>query len=104
MATTDVTTGKGEAFTKATLATTHIREDSADLDEFNGLVLADVITPLEKWWFQYPHLLKLNLTLLSAFLAQFTCGFDGSMINGMQSLPTWQAAFGNPVRLRPPPA
>lgn len=79
----------------------HVRteQDLADLDEFEGLVLADVTPKLEKWWFQYPSLLKLNLLLLSAFLAQFTCGFDGSMINGMQSLPSWQASFGSPVSL-----
>lgn len=73
------------------------KHDLAALDEFEGLVLADVTPKLEKWWFQYPHLLKLNLLLLCAFLAQFTCGFDGSMLNGMQSLPSWKAAFGNPV-------
>ncbi|CAL5874067.1 uncharacterized protein PFLUO_LOCUS8354 [Penicillium psychrofluorescens] len=72
------------------------KHDLAALDEFEGLVLADVTPKLEKWWFQYPHLLKLNLLLLCAFLAQFTCGFDGSMLNGMQSLPSWKAAFGNP--------
>lgn len=74
-----------------------LKEDPADLDEFEGLVLADVTPKLEKWWFQYPHLLKLNLLLVSAFLAQFTCGFDGSMLNGMQSLPSWKSSFGNPV-------
>ena len=76
---------------------TDIKESLTDLDEFEGLVLADVTPKLEKWWFQYPHLLKLNFFLLCAFLAQFTCGFDGSMINGMQSLPSWESAFGNPV-------
>ncbi|GAM34948.1 hypothetical protein TCE0_015r02869 [Talaromyces pinophilus] len=69
--------------------------DPADL-EFEGLTLADVTPKLEKWWFQYPSLLKLNLLLLCAFLAQFTCGFDGSMLNGMQSLPSWKASFGDP--------
>ncbi|QPC60865.1 hypothetical protein HYE67_003096 [Fusarium culmorum] len=28
--------------------------------------------------------------------AQFTCEFDGTMLDGMQSLPLWQEAFGNP--------
>jgi hypothetical protein len=74
-----------------------IKENIVDLEEFEGLVLADVTPKLDKWWFQYPSLLKLNILLLSAFLAQFTCGFDGSMLNGMQSLPEWQAMFGNPV-------
>ena len=74
------------------------KQDLPDLDEFEGLVLADVTPKLEKWWFQYPHLLKLNILLVCAFLTQFTCGFDASMVNGMQSLPSWQAAFGDPVR------
>ncbi|KAF5593418.1 hexose transporter [Fusarium subglutinans] len=72
------------------------KREMADVEEFEGLVLADVIPKLEKWWFQYPNLRKLNLLLLSAFLAQFTCGFDGSMLNGMQSLPLWREAFGDP--------
>lgn len=29
--------------------------------------------------------------------AQFTCEFDGIMLDGMQSLALWQEAFGNPV-------
>lgn len=75
-----------------------VKDDLTALDEFEGLVLADVTPKLEKWWFQDRSLLKLNLLLLCAFLAQFTCGFDGSMLNGMQSLPSWKVAFGNPVR------
>ncbi|KAI3584087.1 general substrate transporter [Fusarium oxysporum f. sp. albedinis] len=73
------------------------KREMADVEEFEGLVLADVIPKLDKWWFQYPNLRKLNLLLLSAFLAQFTCGFDGSMLNGMQSLPLWREAFGDPT-------
>jgi hypothetical protein len=74
------------------------KKGMAELDEFDGLVLADVIPKLDRWWIQYPEMRKLNFLLLSAFLAQFTCGFDGSMLNGMQSLPYWQESFGNPVR------
>ncbi|CAF3571291.1 unnamed protein product [Fusarium graminearum] len=29
--------------------------------------------------------------------AQFTCEFDGIMLDGMQSLALWQEAFGNPT-------
>ncbi|KAL2208325.1 general substrate transporter [Sarocladium strictum] len=73
------------------------KKGMAELDEFDGLVLADVIPKLDRWWIQYPQMRKLNFLLLSAFLAQFTCGFDGSMLNGMQSLPYWQESFGNPT-------
>ncbi|WPG99114.1 general substrate transporter [Acrodontium crateriforme] len=68
----------------------------AALEDFEGLTLADVTPKLEKWWFLYPNLLKLNFLLLCAFLAQFTCGFDGSMLNGMQALPSWQTQFDHP--------
>lgn len=66
-------------------------------DEFDGLVLKDVTPKLEKAWWRYPRLLQLYLLLLCAFLGQFTTGFDGSMLNGMQSLPQWNKEFGNPT-------
>ena len=60
--------------------------DPVNRDQFEGLTLSDVTPKLDdKWWFKYPSLLELNILLLCAFLAQFTCGFDGSMLNGMQS-------------------
>lgn len=65
-------------------------------DEFEGLTLKDVTPKLEKAWWKYPMLLKLNLLLLCAFLGQTTTGFDGSMLNGMQSLPQWNEDFGFP--------
>ncbi|KAG9499391.1 hypothetical protein J7337_007847 [Fusarium musae] len=54
------------------------KREMPEVEEFEGLVLADVIPKRDKWWFQYPNLRKLNLLLFSAFLAQFTCGFYGS--------------------------
>lgn len=42
----------------------HLDHNMTDLDEFDGLTLTDVTPKLEKWWFQYPHLLKLKLLLL----------------------------------------
>lgn len=73
-----------------------MKQDLEEPGEFLGLALADVTPELEKWWFQYPHLRKLNFLLLCAFLAQSTCGFDGSMLNGTQSLPLWQEEFNHP--------
>jgi MFS family permease len=66
-------------------------------DEFDGLTLKDVTPQLEKAWWRYPKLLQLYLLLLCAFLGQFTTGFDGSMLNGMQSLPQWNKEFGYPT-------
>lgn len=49
--------------------------------------LADVTPKLEKKWFMYPWLLQLNVLLLGAILAQVTSGYDGSMMNNLQTLP-----------------
>ena len=65
-------------------------------DNFNGRALKDVLPKRDKIWWRDPSLLKLNFLLLCALLTQTASGFDSSMLNGMQSLPTWQAFFGQP--------
>jgi MFS family permease len=42
-------------------------------------------------------LLKLNTVLAGAVLANATSGYDGSLLNGLQSLPQWADYFGNPA-------
>lgn len=69
-------------------------------DEFNGLVLNDVIPRDRKPWYSDWTLWKLNLVLLCGLLTQTATGFDASMLNGMQSLPQWQAFFGTPMGTR----
>ncbi|OZJ01619.1 hypothetical protein BZG36_05531 [Bifiguratus adelaidae] len=64
---------------------------------FDGQLLKDVTPKLDKFWWHYPHLLKLNLLLLGAVLVQTTNGYDGSMLNGLQSISLWQNYFGNPT-------
>ena len=36
------------------------------------------------------------LLILSSLITSSTIGYDGSMMNGLQSLPQWQSAFNNP--------
>lgn len=43
----------------------------------------------ESWW-RVPHLIKLNLLLFVPFLSSYVGGFDGSMLNGVQTLRHWQ--------------
>ncbi|KAI8664983.1 MFS domain-containing protein [Fusarium sp. Ph1] len=71
-----------------------------DGDDFQGLVLADVIPRDRKPWYSDWTLWKLNLLLLSGLLTQTATGFDASMLNGMQSLPQWQEFFGEPKGTR----
>ncbi|KAF4981022.1 hypothetical protein FZEAL_3074 [Fusarium zealandicum] len=71
-----------------------------DGDDFQGLVLSDVIPRDRKPWYSDWTLWKLNLLLLSGLLTQTATGFDSSMLNGMQSLPQWQEFFGEPKGTR----
>ncbi|KAK9472185.1 general substrate transporter [Dipodascopsis tothii] len=73
-----------------------LREYLRPEDSFEGLVLADVTPKMDTMWWNVPHIRKLNLLLSCAMLTQVTSGFDGSMLNGLQSLPTWRDFFGHP--------
>jgi sugar porter (SP) family MFS transporter len=56
-----------------------------------------VVPDYGKSWVRVPHLLKLNILLmLSAFLTSTNYGFDGSILNGFQSMKVWEDYFGNP--------
>jgi len=48
-----------------------------------------------KWW-RYKNLRSLNLWMLIPLLSIFAQGFDGSMMNGLQSVSHWQTYFGTP--------
>lgn len=48
-------------------------------------------------WITRPALVKLNFLLLMPLLASGATGYDGSMMNGLQSLPQWRTALGNPT-------
>ncbi|KAJ5690493.1 hypothetical protein N7462_004885 [Penicillium macrosclerotiorum] len=69
-------------------------------DNFEGLVLKDVVPKDRKPLWKDGTLLKLNVLLLCALLTQITSGYDSSMLNGMQSLPQWQKYFGSPKGAR----
>ncbi|KAI8681111.1 MFS domain-containing protein [Fusarium keratoplasticum] len=58
--------------------------------------IADLIPDYGKPWYRVPHLLKLNALLLVPLLTSYVSGFDGSLLNGMQSLPSWNEDFDNP--------
>ncbi|KAH6988490.1 general substrate transporter [Ilyonectria destructans] len=74
--------------------------NSTQENEFEGLMLKDMIPKGRKPWYKDGTLIKLNTLLLCALLTQTATGFDASMINGMQSLPKWQEFFGQPTGSR----
>ncbi|KAK1517158.1 lactose permease [Colletotrichum costaricense] len=61
-----------------------------------GSALAAVLPANPKPWYLTPHLLKLNLLLLVPLFSSASVGYDGSMMNGLQTLPQWRQFFGNP--------
>ncbi|EED20695.1 sugar transporter, putative [Talaromyces stipitatus ATCC 10500] len=47
-------------------------------------------------WLSNAGIVKLNLMLLIFQISSYATGYDGSMMNGLQSLTTWQDSFNNP--------
>lgn len=43
-----------------------------------------------------PRIMLLNAWIALLLITSSTNGFDGSMMNGLQSLPQWQTAFNHP--------
>jgi sugar porter (SP) family MFS transporter len=62
-----------------------------------GDTTIDVHKLLDRPWYKYKHLRKLYLWLCVVLIVQATNGLDGSIMNGMQTLPYWQAYFGHPT-------
>lgn len=50
-----------------------------------------------KPWYKQRHLLLLNLAMIIPYLSSTTNGYDGSMLNGLQSMSQWQQFFGFPT-------
>ncbi|OBT61843.1 hypothetical protein VE03_08804 [Pseudogymnoascus sp. 23342-1-I1] len=61
-----------------------------------GSTLIAALPPNPKPWYRTRHLLRLNVTLLVLLVSAASVGFDGSMMNGLQTLPQWRGYFGNP--------
>jgi len=47
-------------------------------------------------WFSNAGIVKLNAILLLSLISSYATGFDGSMMNGLQSLDSWKASFNHP--------
>ncbi|KAJ5290002.1 transcriptional regulator family: Fungal Specific TF [Penicillium atrosanguineum] len=51
--------------------------------------------PRVTWW-RHPGLRKLYIMMPILFLGSSTNGYDGSLLNGLQTMTPWQEYFGNP--------
>lgn len=57
----------------------------------------DYLTP-EGWfsWLSNRGILKLNVILCLSLISSYATGYDGSMMNGLQSLDEWKKSFNDP--------
>ncbi|RAR06329.1 general substrate transporter [Stemphylium lycopersici] len=54
----------------------------------------------ERPWYKQPQLRKLYLMMPFLFLGSTTLGYDGSLLNGLQTMPAWQEYFDHPTGSR----
>jgi hypothetical protein len=52
-------------------------------------------------WYQQPELRKLYLLMPFLFLGSTTLGYDGSLLNGLQTMPAWQSCMRFPSPISP---
>jgi hypothetical protein len=62
-----------------------------------GAELAAVLPNDSIPWYRKPHLLQLNFSILSIVFFSAANGYDGSMMNGLQSLDQWQTFMNYPT-------
>lgn len=53
-----------------------------------------------KPWYKQRHLVMLNLLMVIPFFSSTTNGYDGSLLNGLQSMDQWQTFFDHPLGVR----
>ncbi|KAJ7659244.1 general substrate transporter [Mycena polygramma] len=58
---------------------------------------AHLMDPNRKWY-NNRRLMALNAWILLLLITSSTNGYDGSMVNGLQSLPQWEEYFHNPTK------
>ncbi|CRK40281.1 hypothetical protein BN1723_015700, partial [Verticillium longisporum] len=72
------------------------QKETPEATEVAGSGLASVLPVDAKPWYRTPHLIKLNLLIMTPLISSASIGYDGSMMNGLQSLPQWRRYFGSP--------
>ena len=86
----------GENDDKATSSDVH----GAPPDHGTGWDIQQVLPQDGIPWYKKRHLLILNLFMLIPYLSSTTNGYDGSLLNGLQSMGQWQEFFDHPTGSR----
>lgn len=65
----------------------------------NELQVTDLIRE-KRPWYKVPHLRKMSFIIFTLTLSSTTNGYDGSIVNCLQSLEKWEEAMGHPSGAR----
>ncbi|CUM49460.1 uncharacterized protein AC631_05864 [Debaryomyces fabryi] len=60
-----------------------VSDVNLNMDEKIDLTLEEVTPKLTKWWFQYPHLLKMNIYFGCAVFGMITLRYDGIIMSNL---------------------
>lgn len=79
-------------------APSQIENIEAEADNIHhNAVLEDYLPNDGVPWWKKGHLVRLNLLMVLCMLSSTNNGYDGSMLNGLQSMETWQEYFNHPT-------
>ena len=79
-------------------ATAEIHDHIADVSQ--SWNVHDILPVDTEPWYKKRHLLILNLMMVVPYLSSTTNGYDGSMLNGLQSMTQWENFFNSPEGAR----
>lgn len=73
-----------------------LRFSPTRIEDIVGPAMAAVLPDYGRPWYKVRHLLTLNLILVVPLLSSATAGYDGSLMNGLQSMEEWRQFFHHP--------
>lgn len=87
---------KDDAFAAISTHFAMLKLRPTPIEDIVGKEIAKVLPDHGKPWYRVKHLLLLNTLLIIPLLSAATTGFDGSLMNGLQSMEEWREEFNHP--------
>lgn len=66
------------------------QKQDIDVMHTEDVVLVGQASEDQRPWYRQPELRKLYLMMPFLFLGSTTLGYDGSLLNGLQTMPAWK--------------
>ena len=73
---------------------------AAHVEKPKDWTINSLLAQNEDPWYRKRHLVVLNLMLIVPLFSSTVNGYDGSMLNGLQSMTQWQVSFQHPAGVR----